>query len=105
MCAPASICAHVYIFILVCRYIDDKVYVYSRRPLAQLSPPHPHPACCCRGITTIRGTHYKSPHGIPLDLLDRLMIISTKPYSESELKAILHIRCEEEDVEMTSSSS
>jgi RuvB-like protein 2 len=25
-----------------------------------------------RGITTIRGTHYKSPHGIPLDLLDRL---------------------------------
>ena len=58
-------------------------------------------ACCCRGITTIRGTHYKSPHGIPLDLLDRLMIISTKPYSESELKAILHIRCEEEDVEMS----
>ena len=52
------------------------------------------------GITTIRGTHYKSPHGIPLDLLDRLMIISTKPYSESELRSILHIRCEEEDVEM-----
>ena len=24
-----------------------------------------------RGITHIRGTHYKSPHGIPLDLLDR----------------------------------
>lgn len=24
-----------------------------------------------RGITKIRGTHYKSPHGIPLDLLDR----------------------------------
>jgi RuvB-like protein 2 len=53
-----------------------------------------------RGITNIRGTHYKSPHGIPLDLLDRLLIIMTKPYSEKELQAILQIRCEEEDVEM-----
>ena len=25
-----------------------------------------------RGITRIRGTNYKSPHGIPIDLLDRL---------------------------------
>ena len=24
-----------------------------------------------RGITRIRGTNYKSPHGIPIDLLDR----------------------------------
>ena len=53
-----------------------------------------------RGITKIRGTQYKSPHGIPLDLLDRLMIIATKPYDERELRAILTIRCEEEDVEM-----
>lgn len=57
-----------------------------------------------RGITNIRGTHYKSPHGIPLDLLDRLVIISTKPYNEKELKAILTIRCEEEDVEMSGDS-
>ena len=54
-----------------------------------------------RGIAKIRGTHYKSPHGIPIDLLDRLMIISTSPYSETETKRILEIRCEEEDVEMT----
>jgi len=53
-----------------------------------------------RGIAKIRGTPYKSPHGLPLDLLDRLMIISTTPYSEDELKKILTIRCEEEDVEM-----
>merc|ERR1712023_395907 len=53
-----------------------------------------------RGIAKIRGTHYKSPHGIPLDLLDRLMIISTAPYKEPEVKRILEIRCEEEDVEM-----
>merc|ERR1711881_95400 len=53
-----------------------------------------------RGITTIRGTDYKSPHGIPLDLLDRMLIITTQPYSESETRRIIDIRAEEEDVEM-----
>ena len=54
-----------------------------------------------RGISKIRGTEYKSPHGIPLDLLDRLMIVSTEPYSHDEIRSILAVRCEEEDVEMT----
>mmetsp|Transcript_1092 Transcript_1092/g.3833 ORF Transcript_1092/g.3833 Transcript_1092/m.3833 type:complete len:473 (-) Transcript_1092:3529-4947(-) len=54
-----------------------------------------------RGITRIRGTNYRSPHGIPIDLLDRLLIISTTPYTEQEIRLILDIRCEEEDVEMT----
>lgn len=54
-----------------------------------------------RGITKIRGTSYTSPHGIPLDLLDRTIIIPTTPYEEKELKQILKIRCEEEDCEMT----
>ncbi len=53
-----------------------------------------------RGMAQIRGTNYKSPHGIPIDLLDRLMIISTTPYGEAEVRKILQIRCEEEDVEM-----
>jgi len=53
-----------------------------------------------RGITKIRGTNYKSPHGIPIDLLDRLVIIPTTAYSDDELKTILKIRCEEEDCEM-----
>jgi RuvB-like protein 2 len=38
--------------------------------------------------------------GIPLDLLDRLMIISTEPYTHDEIRKILSVRCEEEDVEM-----
>jgi len=53
-----------------------------------------------RGITDIRGTNFKSPHGLPLDLLDRLLIITTDNYSEEEIKLILNIRCQEEDVEM-----
>ena len=54
-----------------------------------------------RGFAKIRGTNYKSPHGVPIDLLDRLMIISTTAYSEPEIQRILEIRCEEEDVEMS----
>lgn len=54
-----------------------------------------------RGITSIRGTNYKSPHGIPIDLLDRLLIISTQPYTEDEIRKILDIRCQEEEVEMS----
>lgn len=45
-----------------------------------------------RGITKIRGTNYNSPHGIPIDLLDRMMIVPTTPYEEKELKEILKIR-------------
>eukprot|EP01156_Anaeramoeba_ignava_P004308 Anaeramoba_ignava/a229013_46.p1 GENE.a229013_46~~a229013_46.p1 ORF type:complete len:468 (+),score=147.74 a229013_46:43-1404(+) len=53
-----------------------------------------------RGISKIRGTEYVSPHGMPLDLLDRLLIISTDPYSSDDIKKIISIRCEEEDVEI-----
>ena len=54
-----------------------------------------------RGITKIRGTEYKSPHGIPIDLLDRSLIISTVPYQKKEIQQILEIRCQEEDVEIS----
>ncbi|PXF43662.1 RuvB-like 2 [Gracilariopsis chorda] len=57
-----------------------------------------------RGITNIRGTKYKAPHGLPLDLLDRLLIVTTKPYSEKEVDEILRIRCEEEDIAVTKSA-
>lgn len=53
-----------------------------------------------RGVTTIRGTNQKSPHGIPIDLLDRLLIITTQPYTDDDIRKILEIRCQEEDVEM-----
>jgi len=45
-----------------------------------------------RGITRVRGTRFRSPHGIPIDLLDRLLIISTKPYEIEDIKQILAIR-------------
>ncbi|KAL4402145.1 RuvB-like protein 2 [Malassezia pachydermatis] len=51
-----------------------------------------------RGQTRIRGTRFTSPHGIPIDLLDRILIISTKPYTETEVREILSIRAQEEEV-------
>lgn len=53
-----------------------------------------------RGITRIRGTNYKSPHGLPMDLLDRMLIISTSAYAPDEIRQILHIRTQEEDVDL-----
>jgi RuvB-like protein 2 len=55
-----------------------------------------------RGVTRIRGTQYKSPHGLPVDLLDRMLIISTSPYTAEDIRQILHIRTQEEDVDLAS---
>jgi len=54
-----------------------------------------------RGKCTIRGTEdIVSPHGIPLDLLDRLMIIRTLPYSQDEMVQILRIRAQTESIQI-----
>lgn len=45
-----------------------------------------------RGMARIRGTKFSSPHGLPADLLDRVLIVSTKAYSEEEVQQIIQIR-------------
>ena len=42
----------------------------------------------------IRGTDMAGPHGIPVDLLDRLVIIRTLPYTLEESMQILAIRAQ-----------
>lgn len=54
-----------------------------------------------RSTATIRGTTFRSPHGLPPDLLDRVLIISTVPYSASDVSQIIQIRCQEEDVQLS----
>ncbi len=54
-----------------------------------------------RGIARIRGTDIESPHGIPLDLLDRLLIIPTRPYTPDEIREIIKIRAAEEEIELS----
>jgi len=50
-----------------------------------------------RGICTIRGTDdIQGPHGIPTDLLDRLLIIRTLPYTLEETRLIIRLRTKTE---------
>ena len=52
-----------------------------------------------RGICTVRGTDdIKAPHGIPTDLLDRLLIIRTLPYTVDEIRLIVRLRAKTEGV-------
>ncbi|RDW88081.1 RuvB-like helicase [Coleophoma cylindrospora] len=54
-----------------------------------------------RGNSRIRGTNYRSPHGLPLDFLDRVVIVSTHAYQGEEIQQILAIRAAEEEVDVT----
>lgn len=51
-----------------------------------------------RGMTAVTGTDMKAPHGIPVDLLDRCLIIRTVPYSDEEMAIIVQIRAKVEGV-------
>jgi RuvB-like protein 1 (pontin 52) len=54
-----------------------------------------------RGRCTIRGSEdILSSHGIPRDLLDRLLIIKTLPYSQEEMMQIIKIRAATEGLQV-----
>ncbi|KAG4301774.1 hypothetical protein PCK1_001750 [Pneumocystis canis] len=55
-----------------------------------------------RGMCVIKGTDdIVSPHGIPVDLLDRLLIIHTLPYTSEEIKIIIRLRAKTEELQIT----
>lgn len=52
-----------------------------------------------RGMCVVRGSDdLMSPHGIPTDFLDRLLIIRTTPYARDECAAIVRLRADIERV-------
>jgi RuvB-like protein 1 (pontin 52) len=53
-----------------------------------------------RGMCRIRGTDIRAPHGIPTDLLDRLLVIRTTPYTIDEIVEIVSIRARVEGVDL-----
>merc|ERR1712159_750279 len=55
-----------------------------------------------RGMCTIKDTDIISPHGIPIDLLDRLLIIRTTPYNLEDVIKILAIRASTENIKLSS---
>jgi len=54
-----------------------------------------------RGMSTIRGTDIISAHGIPIDLLDRLLIIRTSNYNLEDIIKIMAIRANTEGITLT----
>lgn len=55
-----------------------------------------------RGNTVIRGTDdIIAAHGIPSDLLARLLIIPTQPYAPEEIKTIVRLRAKIEGLNIT----
>merc|ERR1711871_982902 len=51
-----------------------------------------------RGVCNIRGTDVLAPHGVPVDLLDRMLIVRTMPYSVEEMVQIMSIRAAVEGI-------
>ncbi|KAL9657995.1 hypothetical protein ABK040_016644 [Willaertia magna] len=57
-----------------------------------------------RGTSIVRGTEIISPHGIPVDLLDRLLVIRTKPYPIQDIIRIIAIRAKTENIKLAQGS-
>lgn len=55
-----------------------------------------------RGLCKVRGSDTLSPHGIPIDLLDRLVIVRTSIYSMEESIQIIALRAEVEGIPLDS---
>lgn len=73
----------------ITRYLSTPGHPQSSPGHPQSSPEAPHRL---HVSLRIRGTAHRSPHGLPLDLLDRLLIIATAPYGDKETRQILKIR-------------
>lgn len=88
------------LFIDEVHMLDIECYSYINRALeAELAPIVI--MASNRGQSRIRGTTYTSPHGLPLDFLDRVVIVSTQMYSGDEIRQILSIRAQEEEIDLS----
>ncbi|CAH1971483.1 unnamed protein product [Acanthoscelides obtectus] len=88
------------LFIDEVHMLDIETFTYLHRALESALAPIVIFATN-RGRCLIRGTDdVYSPHGIPLDLLDRLLIIRTMPYNRSDMEQILKLRANTEGLEI-----
>ncbi|PSN38444.1 RuvB-like 1 [Blattella germanica] len=88
------------LFIDEVHMLDIETFTYLHRALESAIAPIVIFATN-RGRCNVRGTDdITSPHGIPLDLLDRLLIIRTLPYSRMEVEQILRLRASTEGIQV-----
>jgi len=91
------------LFIDEVHMLDIECFTYLNRALESTLAPIVVLATN-RGMCTIRGTDIPAPHGIPVDLLDRLMIIRTQPYMLKDTVHILAIRANIENIPIAQES-
>ncbi|RLJ08766.1 MAG: TATA box-binding protein [Candidatus Aenigmatarchaeota archaeon] len=87
------------VFIDECSLLDIETFAFLNRAMEQDLAPIIIFATN-RGVTEIRGTTIKAPHGMPLDLLDRILIINTKPYSGEAIRKIIEERAKTEKINL-----
>ncbi|KAJ8941558.1 hypothetical protein NQ318_011517 [Aromia moschata] len=88
------------LFIDEVHMLDIETFTYLHRALESAIAPIVIFATN-RGKCLIRGTDdIYSPHGVPLDLLDRLLIIRTIPYNRTDMEQILKLRANTEGLEI-----
>lgn len=93
------------LFIDEVHMLDMECFTYLNRALESTISPHVILATN-RGQSTVRGTEFDgglsagivAPHGIPLDLLDRCMIVRTLPYTDEEIRQVIRIRTATEGI-------
>lgn len=89
------------LFIDECHMLDIECFTYLNRALESSISPIVILASN-RGMCTIRGTEdLVSAHGVPPDLLTRLLIIPTSPYESEEIKRIIRLRVTTEQLGIT----
>ena len=87
------------LFIDEVHMLDIECFTYLNRALeSSLSPIVVF--ATNRGVCRIRGTDVLAPHGIPVDLLDRMLVIRTMPYSLEETAQIIAIRAQTESIRL-----
>ncbi|RVX75776.1 RuvB-like helicase 1 [Exophiala mesophila] len=92
------------LFIDEVHMLDIECFTYLNRALE--SPISPIVILASnRGNTIIRGTHdIYGAHGVPPDLLARLLIIPTHPYNASEISTIIRLRSKTEGLAISDSA-
>lgn len=88
------------LFIDEVHMLDIECFTYLNRALESTISPIVILATN-RGNCTVRGTDMVAPHGIPVDLLDRLVIVRTLTYNLQEMVQILAVRAGVENAGMT----
>lgn len=86
------------LFIDEVNMLDIECFTYLNRALESTIAPVVILASN-RGLTKVRGAEdIKSPHGIPPDLIDRLLIVKTSAYNSEEIKNIILKRSKTEGI-------